>query len=84
MGTRGDVVVALSTPWGRAALAVVRLTGPGCEAVVSQIASPCLLNELGVDFDRETMPGWMLLPPPGELPDQPFLVDYIRAYARAP
>ena len=40
MGTRGDVVVALSTPWGRAALAVVRLTGPGCEAVVSQIARP--------------------------------------------
>jgi tRNA modification GTPase len=40
VGTRGDVVVALSTPWGRAALAVVRLTGPGCEAVVSQIARP--------------------------------------------
>ena len=51
---------------------------------VSQIASPCLLNELGVDFDRETMPGWMVLPPPGELPDAPFLVDYIRAYAVAP
>lgn len=40
MGTRGDVVVALSTPWGRAALAVVRLTGPGCEAIVRQIARP--------------------------------------------
>jgi hypothetical protein len=51
-------------------------------AVVSEIASPCLLNELGVDFDRETMPGWMILPPPSELPDQPFLVDYIRAYAQ--
>ena len=37
-------------------------------AVVSEIASPCLLNELGVDFDRETMPGWMILPPPSELP----------------
>lgn len=40
MGTRGDVVVALSTPWGRAALAVVRLTGAGCGDVVARFARP--------------------------------------------
>ena len=52
-------------------------------AVVSVISSPCLVEAIGMDFDRETMPGWMALPPPGALPDAPFLVDYVRAYARA-
>jgi hypothetical protein len=27
--------------------------------LVNTIASPCLLQPLGMDFDRETMPGWM-------------------------
>ena len=31
-----DVVVALATPWGHAALAVVRLSGPGCHDVVAR------------------------------------------------
>jgi beta-glucanase (GH16 family) len=49
-------------------------------AVVSVISSPCLVEEIGMDFDRETMPGWMALPPTEELPDSPFLVDYVRSY----
>ena len=40
-------------------------------AVVSTITSPCLVEELGMDFDRETMPGWMALPEPQTLPDRP-------------
>ena len=51
-------------------------------ALVNTISSPCLLQPLGMDFDRETMPGWMELPPPESLPDQPFLVDYVRAWTR--
>ncbi len=37
---RGDVVVALATPPGRGALAVVRLSGAAVPAVVAQIARP--------------------------------------------
>ena len=50
--------------------------------LVNTITSPCLVNPLGVDFDRETMPGWMSLPPPETLPDVPFAVDYIRSWVR--
>lgn len=28
--------------------------------VVNTITSPCLVEEIGMDFDRETMPGWMV------------------------
>ena len=52
-------------------------------ALVGTIASPCLLQEIGMDFDRETMPGWMALPDPASLPDAPFVVDYVRAWQRA-
>ena len=48
--------------------------------VVSSIQSPCFGEELGMDFDRETMPGWMALPDPATLPDVPFMVDYVRSY----
>ena len=51
-------------------------------ALVSSIASPCLLQPLGMDFDRETMPGWMSLPDPASLPDVPFMVDYVRSWRR--
>lgn len=50
-------------------------------ALVSEIPSPCLSEAIGMDFDRETMPGWMSLPDPSTLPDQPFLVDYVRSWA---
>jgi beta-glucanase (GH16 family) len=50
--------------------------------VVNRIASPCLVQEIGMDFDRETMPGWMRLPNPASLPDQPFEIDYVRAWRR--
>ena len=33
----------------------------GC---VNTITSPCLVEEIKMDFYRETMPGWMELPDP--------------------
>jgi beta-glucanase (GH16 family) len=57
----------------------VRLDG----ALVNSIPSPCLVEAIGMDFDRETMPGWFALPDPRSLPDQPFEVDYVRSYAPA-
>lgn len=51
-------------------------------AIVNTITSPCLVEEIGMDFDRETMPGWMQLPPPDTLPDQPFEVDYVRSWKK--
>ena len=50
-------------------------------ARITDAAAPPLLQEIGMNFDRETMPGWMSLPDPATLPDQPFLVDYVRSYA---
>ena len=50
--------------------------------VVNTIATRCLVQEIGMDFDRETMPGWMALPDPASLPDQPFEIDYVRAWKR--
>ena len=50
--------------------------------VVNTITSPCLLEPIGMDFDRETMPGWMALPDPATLPDVPFAVDYVRSWVR--
>jgi beta-glucanase (GH16 family) len=50
--------------------------------VVNTIASPCLTQPLGMDFDRETMPGWMALPDPASLPDSPFEVDYVRSWEK--
>ena len=32
--------------------------------VVNTITSPCLVEQIKMDFDRETMPGWMELPDP--------------------
>jgi hypothetical protein len=58
----------------------VRLDG----ALVSTIPSACLVEEIGMDFDRETMPGWMALPDPATLPDQPFLIDYVRSFSAPP
>lgn len=37
MASDADVVVALATPWGRSALAVVRFSGPGCHDVVARL-----------------------------------------------
>ena len=51
--------------------------------VVNRLASPCLVQEIGIDLDRETMPGWMALPPPKTLPDTPFMIDYVRAWRRS-
>jgi hypothetical protein len=52
--------------------------------LVNSIPSPCLVEAIGMDFDRETMPGWMALPDPASLPDSPFLVDYVRSWAPPP
>jgi hypothetical protein len=50
--------------------------------IVNTITSPCLVEEIGMDFDRETMPGWMALPSPETLPDKPFEVDYVRSWRK--
>ena len=50
--------------------------------VVNTITSPCLAEAIAMDFDRETMPGWMALPDPTTLPDVPFVVDYIRSWRK--
>jgi hypothetical protein len=50
--------------------------------VVNTIVSPCLVEEIAMDFDRETMPGWMALPDPATLPDAPFEVDYVRSWRK--
>jgi hypothetical protein len=50
--------------------------------VVNKIRSPCLTQPIMMNFDRETMPGWMELPDPATLPDRPFEVDYVRAWRR--
>ncbi|MCB9664885.1 MAG: 50S ribosome-binding GTPase [Alphaproteobacteria bacterium] len=36
----GEVLVALATPWGRSALALIRWSGPGCHAVVGALVRP--------------------------------------------
>ena len=55
----------------------IKLDGEG----VNTIASSCLaVQAIGMEFDRETMPGWTKLPDPATLPDKPFLVDYVRAW----
>ena len=51
-------------------------------SVVSTIRSPCLVEAIGMDFDRETMPGWMALPDPEHLPDQPFEIDWVRSWRK--
>jgi len=48
--------------------------------IVNEIQSPCLTQEIGMDISRATMPGWMILPDPSALPDQPFELDYVRAW----
>ena len=48
--------------------------------VTGYLATPCLQQPIGMDFDRETMPGWMDMPRPDLLPDRPFEVDYVRVW----
>jgi hypothetical protein len=50
--------------------------------IVNTITSPCLVQEIRMDFDRETMPGWMALPDPATLPDKPFEVDWVRSWRK--
>lgn len=45
------------------------------------VCLPLRVQAIGMDFDRETMPGWMALPDPATLPDAPFEVDYVRSWA---
>ena len=50
--------------------------------VVNTIASPCMVAEIQMLFDRETMPNWMKIPDPATLPDRPFEIDYVRSYSQ--
>lgn len=47
-----DVVIALATPWGRSALAVVRLSGEGTRDVISKICRPQQGSDLSVGRQR--------------------------------
>ena len=40
------------------------------------------VQAIGMDLDRETMPGWMALPDPKSLPDKPFEIDWIRSWEK--
>jgi beta-glucanase (GH16 family) len=52
--------------------------------LVNAVDSPCLQQPIGMNFDRETMPGWMAIPDPSILPDRPFVIDYVRTWKRGP
>ena len=52
-------------------------------AIVNTIDSPCMVADIKMLFDRETMPDWMKIPDPATLPDRPFEVDWVRAWRRA-
>lgn len=73
-----DTFHTASLNWTDGGLVSIALDG----TVVNTITSPCLVEAIGMDFDRETMPGWMTLPAPQDLPDAPFLVDYVRSWTR--
>ena len=49
---------------------------------VYSLNATCLHQPIGMDFDRETMPGWMGLPHSGKLPDRPYVIDYVRAWKK--
>jgi len=49
---------------------------------VVSFPAKCLSQPIQMDIDRETMPDWMGLPAADQLPDQPFEVDYVRAWKK--
>jgi len=49
-------------------------------ARVNSLPGACHAQALEIDFDRETMPDWLGLPPVPFAGDAPFEVDYVRAY----
>lgn len=51
---------------------------------VGRMPAQCLQQPVGLDFDRETMPEWMGLPRKADLPDQPFEIDWVRAWVPPP
>ena len=46
---------------------------------MSVLDAQCFSQDIGMDFDRETMPGWMGLPD-HFVTDDPFEVDYVRSW----
>ena len=48
------------------------------------IANYCFKTPFRVIFDRETMPNWLGLPSPKDLPDQPYQIEYVRAWQQSP
>lgn len=51
---------------------------------MASFPAQCFQEKIGMDFDRETMPDWMGLPDASKLPDEPFRVDYVRAWKARP
>ena len=44
------------------------------------IPNYCFKYSYRLLFDRETMPDWLGLPNPSDLPDQPYQIEYVRAW----
>ena len=43
----------------------------------------CFHYPLKLLFDRETMPDWIGMPQPNQMPDQPFQIEYVRAWTQS-
>lgn len=50
--------------------------------LVNSLNATCLQQPLGVNLDRETMPGWLNLPDEPFVADAPFEIDYLRVWKR--
>jgi beta-glucanase (GH16 family) len=63
--------------WGAAQLSVY-----ADGVLANTLPGACHAQPLEIDFDRETMPDWMGLPPVPFGADAPFQIDYVRTYRR--
>ena len=54
------------------------------KAIGDAYDASCFTENIGMDFDRETMPGWMGVPTLPFAESNPFEIDYIRSWKRKP
>ena len=50
---------------------------------IRDIENSCFKYPFYLLFDRETMPDWFGLPDPSQLPDQPYQIEYVRAWQQS-
>ena len=48
--------------------------------LIRTTTNKCFHQELYLKFDRETFPNWFGLPDTSDLPDDPFIIDYVRTW----